>query len=139
MPESDDIVDACIDLVGRCGASGLQIGHLHDDAPVAEAGWYAYAQYRGARITVEDHQSPTLAALALAQRLLQGAACRCGETVSLSDDRPGCRWRLVGARWEPGCDVPPITVTGSRRGDYAALVRAMGAGNRAERRGMRGV
>jgi hypothetical protein len=128
---NDDIVVACADLVGRAGAVEFEIGHVHDDMPVEEAGWYAHAKYRGMRITAQDHRSPTGAALALAERLLRGAACRCGVPVALSDDAQGCRWRLLGQRWEPGCDAPPLTVQGGR-GDYAAMVRALG--NRADRR-----
>lgn len=37
---------ACVDLVGRCGAREFEIGYLHDDVPVAQAGWYASAFYR---------------------------------------------------------------------------------------------
>jgi hypothetical protein len=132
---NDDIVVACMDLVGRAGAAGFEIGYVHDDVPVEEAGWYAHASYQGARIMVEDHRSPTGAALALAERLLAGAVCRCRKPVSLADDRPGCRWRLVGQRWEPGCDAPPITVKGAQRGDHAAMRRALAEpANRAERR-----
>ena len=131
---NDDILFACVDLVGRCGAKGFQIGYLHDDVPVEEAGWYAFVQYQGARITVEDQRSPTGAALALAERLLRGAMCRCRRRVTLSDDVDGCRWRLVGKRWEPGCDAAPLKVDGLR-GDYAALSRVMREpANRAERR-----
>lgn len=131
---NDDVVIACADLVGRAGASEFEIGYLHDDVPAEEAGWYAHAQYRGARITVEDHRSPTGAALALAERLLSGATCRCRQPVTLSDGQPGCRWRLVGQRWEPGCDAPPVRVNG-QSGDYAAMQRAMAEPmNRAERR-----
>jgi hypothetical protein len=131
---SGDIVIACADLVGRSGASDFLIGYLHDDVPVEEAGWYAYAQFRGARITVDDHRSPTDAALALAERLLRGATCRCRRAVTLTDGRDGCRWRLVGQRWEPGCDVAPVRVDGAR-GDYAAMRRAMAQPtNRAGRR-----
>lgn len=129
---NDDVILACADLVGRAGASEFEIGHLHDDVPVEEAGWYAHAQYQGARIIVDDHRSPTGAALALAERLLSGATCRCGEPVTLSDRQPGCRWRLSGQRWEPGCDAPSVRV---RRGDYVAMVKAMeGPMNRAARR-----
>lgn len=131
---NDDVVIACADLVGRAGASGFEIGYLHDDVPVEEAGWYAHAQYRGARITVEDHRSPTGAALALAERLLSGATCRCRKPVTLSGGQPGCRWRLAGQRWEPGCDAPSLTVKGTP-GDYAAMQRAMAEPtNRAARR-----
>lgn len=131
---NDDIVIACADLADRAGANGFEIGYLHDDVPVEDAGWFAHAQYRGARITVEDHRSPTGAALALAERLLAGATCRCRQPVSLSDNRDGCRWRLVGRRWEPSCDAPSIRVPAGR-GDHAAMQRALAEpGNRAERR-----
>jgi len=135
---NEDAVMACADLVGRAGASEFEIGYLHDDVPVEDAGWYAVAKYRGARLTADDHRSPSAAAMALSERLLRDAACRCGRPVALSGGDPGrCRWRLMGARWEPGCDAPPITVTGGVRGDHAAIVRAVTqsfAANRAERR-----
>lgn len=119
-----DAVVACADLVGRAGASGFELGYLHDDVPIEQAGWYAHAQYRGARMTVEDRCSPSEAALALAERLLRGAACRCGLQVTLNDDVPGCRWRLQGKAWKPSCDVPSVRVDG-RRGDLPAMNRAM--------------
>lgn len=120
---NDDIVIACADLVGRAGALDFQIGYLHDDVPVEEAGWYAHARYRGARITVDDRRSPTEAAMALAQRLLDGATCRCRRPVTLTDRRPGCRWQLVGQRWKPGCDVTPLKMT--TRGDLTAIAQAL--------------
>lgn len=131
---SEDIIKACAHLVERAGASGFEIGHLHDDVPVEAAAWYAIAFYQGARITVDDHRSPTAAALALAERLLAGATCRCRQPVTLSDTIPGCRWRLVGDRWKPGCKVAPISVQGANRGDHAAITRALHEGNRADRR-----
>lgn len=127
-----DIVVACADLVGRAGARGFEIGYLRDDVPPDEAGWYAVAEYRGAKIMTDEHRSPTIAAMALSERLLAGAACRCGEPVTLDDGQRGCRWRLMGKRWEPGCDAPPVRVEGSKRGDYGAIAQAMG--NRAQRR-----
>jgi hypothetical protein len=131
---NDDILAACADLADRCGASGFEIGYVHDDVPVEEAGWYAFVTFRGARISADDHRSPTAAALALAERLLSGAMCRCRRPVTLSDQRDGCRWRLIGARWEPGCDVAPVHVEGAR-GDYTAMQRAMAQPmNRADRR-----
>lgn len=63
-----DAVIACADLVGRAGATQFKLGYLHDDVPIEEAGWYAHAQYRGARITVDDRRSPSEAALAFAER-----------------------------------------------------------------------
>lgn len=122
----EDAVAAAADLVGRTGATGFEIGYLHDDVPVEQAGWYAHAQYRGGRITVQDQPGPTEAAEALARRLLTGAKCRCGRLVSLSDhgavayksttmadgtkwtakqaEKAGlCRWTRRGRRWEMGC------------------------------------
>lgn len=129
---NQDAIDACAALVGRAGASSFEIGYLDDDP--ADPRWYAVAKYQGARIQTDEHRTPSGAAMALSERLLRGATCRCGRPVTLSDGRPGCRWRLVGARWEPGCDVDPITVSGPR-GDYQAIQRAMAeGGNRAERR-----
>jgi hypothetical protein len=132
---NSDVIVACADLVGRTGASDFEIGYVHDNVPVEEAGWYAHVKFRGVRIMVDDHRSPSAAALALAEKILTGGACRCGQTVTLSDDKPGCRWRLMGKRWEPGCDVEPIHVKGDP-GDRAAMVKAYHeqVGNRAQRR-----
>ena len=131
MSEADDIIVAAVDLVGRAGATGFEVGYLHDDVPVTEAGWYAHAQYRGARIIEENHEGPIEAAEALALRLLTGARCRCGKLVALSpglafaylnartvvdgsawtaDDAAEagqCLWQRRGARWEASC--PPGT------------------------------
>jgi hypothetical protein len=123
----DEVVIACADLVGRTGARGFEIGYLHDDVPPEEAGWYAHAQLRGARLTVENHRNPTEAAQALAERLLKGAKCKCGRLVATStagafaffkshtvdgkrwdakdSAKAGqCHWRRVGRRWTPGCE-----------------------------------
>lgn len=134
---NDDVVIACADLVGRAGARSFQIGFVHDDVPVEEAGWYAHAQYRGTRVMVEDHRSPQGAALALAERLLRGAVCRCRRPVTMSERGSvgGCRWHLVGRRWESSCDADPLTLPAGSRGDYAAMQQALAEpNNRAERR-----
>jgi len=126
MNFDDDALVACADLVGRTGAKHFQIGYLHDDVSAEDAGWYAHAQYKGARITEENHRGPVEAAEALARRLLTSARCRCGKLAALSDAgamvyggahlvdgstwnaedarRAGqCRWTRVGSRWEMGC------------------------------------
>lgn len=121
---NEDVIKACADLVGRAGASGFEIGYVHDDVPVEDAQWYAYASYQGARLMAQDHRSPSAAALALAERLLSGAICRCRRPVSLSEVAPGCRWRLRGARWEPSCDVEPVRVDATR-GDLSAMQAAL--------------
>jgi hypothetical protein len=123
----EDALIAAADLVGRTGATRFEIGYLHDDVPAEQAGWYAHAQYKGARITAEDHRGPVDAAEALARRLLTGGKCaKCGKLIALSgsgafayhapvmtdgtrwtaDDAAAagqCRWTRTGPRWEAGC------------------------------------
>lgn len=120
---NDDTIQACLDLVGRTGATDFEIGYVHDDVPVEKAGWFAQASYGATRVIVEDQTSPSLAAMALAERVLAGGGCKCGQRVTLSSDAPGCRWRLMGAKWVSGCDAPAMTVKASR-GDIAAMQRA---------------
>ncbi|HYS41156.1 MAG TPA: hypothetical protein VEO01_36540 [Pseudonocardiaceae bacterium] len=137
MNLDQDAVTACADLVGRTGATNFTIGYLHDDVPPDQAAWYAHAQFRGARITIDDQPGPVEAADALCRRLLDGAKCRCGRLVTLSDSgavaydstmadgstwtveqarRAGqCRWRRIGARWEPNCPTPPGRTKSRRR------------------------
>lgn len=123
--EGGDIVVACADLVGRAGAVGFEIGYVHDDVPSERAGWYAHARYLGARFMVQDEASPEAAAMGLAERILDGATCRCGQPVLvLTTAKVGCRWRLVGQRWEPGCDVAPLNIAG-KRGDLEAMRRVV--------------
>jgi hypothetical protein len=128
-PQLDnDVILATADLVGRTGATGFELGYLHENVPVEEADWYAHAQLAGARITVEHQPSPTAAAQALAERILKGGKCKCGKLTTTSTDgafafldahttdgkRWGakeaaqagqCLWRRVGKRWIPGCEA----------------------------------
>jgi hypothetical protein len=123
----EDAVKACADLVGRTGAKSFECGYLHEDVPASEAGWYATAVYKGAKLTAEDKASPAEACDALAERLLTGGQCQhCKGLVSLADEgafayRKGvlatgqrwdagdaakaglCRWTRTGGRWERGC------------------------------------
>ncbi len=117
---------AATELVGRTGAREFTLGYVHDDVPVDQAAWYAFASYRGARITEENHAGPVQAAEALARRLLTGAKCKCGKLVALSGDgavafrnprmsdgsefpveearRAGlCRWKREGEHWVSAC------------------------------------
>ncbi|MFC6081021.1 hypothetical protein [Sphaerisporangium aureirubrum] len=127
LPSEDrDTLVACADLVGRTGARDFEIGYLHDNVPMEQAGWYAHARYQGTRVGVENHPGPAAAAQALAERVLTGAKCGCGRLVALSDEGAiafngtivadgsrwtveqavaagQCRWRRVGPRWEQGC------------------------------------
>ena len=101
----EDSVIACADLVKRTGAEHFQIGYLHDDVPVAEAGWYAEARYRGGRIIAQDHAGPSEAADALARRILIGGTCQgCHRVITLISAKRGqCRWRRMADRWVNGC------------------------------------
>lgn len=138
MNLDDDAFHAAVELVGRTGATGFQIGYLHDDVPPEKAAWYAHAQYKGARIIAEDHPGPIEAAEALARRLLTGAKCTaCGGLITLSDSGAfayssatladgtvwdvktaaaagQCRWTRVGAHWEKGCGTKTMAVRHQR-------------------------
>lgn len=113
-----DLITAAAAVVDRSGGADFEIGYLDDDPPHR---WYARARFKGTAIIADEHKTPTAAALELAEKLLQGANCRCGQTVTLADD-PGCRWTLQGARWTPGCDTDPIPA--GDRGDLDKLADA---------------
>jgi len=103
-----DALIAAVDLVGRSGATNFEVGYLHDDVPSERAGWYAQAQYRGARLIAEDHRGPIEAAEALARRVLAGAECaHCHRPVVLGGgvELSACRWTRRGARWARGCEI----------------------------------
>ena len=103
-----DAITACVDLAHRSGARAVEIGYLNDEDDPAFAmrgpEWYAHAQLKGARITVEGCSGPTEATDGLARRLLEGAKCaHCSRPVSLVGTT-GCRWTRMGARWARGCE-----------------------------------
>jgi hypothetical protein len=139
-----DAVIALADLCGRAGATALQIGwdcpHTPDAGDghnCADVTWHAHASYRGARLMSDGrHRTPTGAAMALAERLLTGATCRCRATVALADGADGCRWRLVGQRWQPSCRARSVRIREGDRGDREAMLSAV-HGNRATRRAAR--
>lgn len=118
---------AAADLAVRAGAVGFAIDYSAGP-PVT---WHTQAFYKGARVFVRGLATPAEAATALAVRLLTGANCKCGQKVALRDGAPGCPWRLVGRRWEPGCDAPPFELSEDKRGDVAAM---RGAVDRAKRK-----
>jgi hypothetical protein len=124
----DEALFAAVDLVARTGATNFEIGYLHEDVPAPDAAWYAHAQYKGTRITEENHRGPVQAAEALARRLLTGARCKCGKLVALSGDGAvafrqavmsdgtswsldeavsagQCRWRREGHHWVSACGL----------------------------------
>jgi hypothetical protein len=122
-----EAVQACADLAGRTGAKSFECGYVHDGVPPAEAGWYASAKFKGARVVAEDKSSPAEACDELAVRLLSGAQCQhCRKLVTLSaagtmahdvtlmngrtwtaqeQAAAGlCHWRRAGDRWKRGCE-----------------------------------
>lgn len=137
---SEDMVLACFDLIDRAGAieSRLEwtcphVPGVDDDHSCDRVTWSFTATYRGARLIRDGYRTPGEAAYALAERLLHGATCRCGEPVTLNGAGHGCRWHLVGPKWLPSCDAPPMTIQGER-GDPAAIRRAVPPPNREQRR-----
>lgn len=99
-----DAAVAATDLIARTGATETQFGYLHEGVPFEKAGWYAYAQYKGTRVIVEDQPGPIEAIEALARKLLQGGLCtHCSQIITLADG-PGCRYRRMGNRWVRGCE-----------------------------------
>ncbi len=135
MTAEEDAVIACADLLDRAGAKGFEIGYMHEGVPAEDAGWYVTAQYQGGRIMTDEHPSPGAAAVAMAERILRGGACRCGRPSAVRRGQEGCLWLLVGQRWEPSCDAPTIWIPGPR-GDVQAMGQAIQqqADNRAARR-----
>ncbi len=121
----EDALIASVEALGRAGAKEFNVGYLDDGVPIHKARWWAYVQYRGARIQVDEHTGPVEAAEALVKRVLHGAKCTgCGKLVMVSDDpvpipatlvdgtpvdevevrRKGlCPWERQGRRWERGC------------------------------------
>jgi hypothetical protein len=137
-----DIITACVRLAERAGSRSWELAwecpHLpeaeHEERHRCEAiTWVATAEYAQGPIT-ERAATPHEAALALAVRLMDGAACRCGRDVTLSANSSSkrCRWRLEGDAWMPGCTAPPLEA--GARGDYVGMLAALGGGNREQRR-----
>ncbi|MEE3066601.1 MAG: hypothetical protein VYA67_22110 [Actinomycetota bacterium] len=102
-----DALAAAADLFGRCGASEVEFGYLHDDVPADHADWYCTAMFRGTKIIAEHHTGPIEACEALARRLMNGGMCtHCRRVISLSSPRDlpqVCRWTRQGDRWVRGC------------------------------------
>lgn len=140
----EDIINASAHLADRAGARTWQLAWECPHLPEAEhedhhrcdhITWKATAEY--SLETLEGTApTPHEAALALAVRLMSGAACRCGRDVTLAERSSSkrCQWHLDGDKWLPGCSVPPLPAGGAR-GDYLGMIAAIQAGGgRAARR-----
>lgn len=130
VPKEDlDVIMACVDVVGRSGARDFEMGYLHERVPMNQAGWWARAQYRGYRMSVEG-AGPVDVAQKLTERVLRGAKCICGKLVALELEsafayhevllRDGstwtardaaaagqCLWQRNGAKYARGCQDRP--------------------------------
>lgn len=110
LPDEDkDRLLAAVDVIGRTGATGFEVGHLEDDVPVHLARWYAHATYQGARQMSEEHANPVDAAEGLAWLLLEGGGCRhCGRVIAMEGHAGPtlgrCIWHRKGPKWVAGCD-----------------------------------
>ena len=107
MNIDEDALVAAIDLVGRSGARDVEIGYLHEGVPLDQAGWYATATYKGAKLIADDHKDPVAASEALARRILDGGQCaHCRKPIALGGppDPAVCRWTRRGPRWVRACE-----------------------------------
>jgi len=102
-----DAVNAGLDLFHRCGAKEVQFGYLHENVPIEQADWYAWAQFHsGDRIMVNGKPGPVEAIETLARRLINGSKCtHCLQTMTLSGapHEGVCRWTRQGDKWQRGC------------------------------------
>jgi len=150
MEWDEDRLVAAVLLIGHTGAKNFEYGYLHDGVPIAEAAWWATAQYQGAKLSVENKVGPLEAIEGLAVKLLTGGRCQwCKGLVALSLEGavafPGtamidgsrmpeseaeiaamgqCLWRRNGKRWEPGC-IHGMSTAPAAPKDRAARRRLM--------------
>ena len=105
-----DRLMAAVDMIGRAGAKGFEVGHLEESVPAHLARWYASATFKGAKVAVEELASPVDAAEQLAWKLLDGGMCtHCSKRIGLAGHEapPGaCLWHREGDCWVPGCIAP---------------------------------
>lgn len=95
-----------IDMAGRSGAKGLEMGYTNDGVPWEEAGWYAKAEFKSGTLVVDDQTDPLEAIEKLAARIQDKARCRwCSRLISWGPwvGNTRCAWSKVDGRWQPGC------------------------------------
>lgn len=82
-PNEDPRFTAAIDLIGRTGASAVQVRYSDDEQPTV---WLAVAQY-GAKAETDAALTPWMAVLRLAERLVDGGMCvHCSRPAGLDPD-----------------------------------------------------
>jgi hypothetical protein len=108
-PDERNRLLAATDVLGRSGATGLEIGHLDNDVPSPLARWFATIQWQGVKVTAEDHASPLAAVEDLLTKVLVGGGCvKCRRLITLPDQPSAgfpevCTWARHGDMWVPGC------------------------------------
>ena len=120
-----DAAVACAELASQGAAIEFQIARFNDEGPPR---WFAHVAWKGYRVSTDNHPTPTVAADALAAKVLETARCRCGRRATaiagMGDGRNWCTWTRIQARWLPGCDAPPLLIDRSQAGDLEAVRRA---------------
>jgi len=103
----EEATQATADLVRRSGATAFECGYLYDVPRVEDQGWYASAHFGERQMRVEG-RDPVDACMALALELLDNTLCRrCGRPITVfGADGEFCVWRLAGAHWRSGCNLP---------------------------------
>lgn len=97
---------AIIDLIGRSGATDVEMGFLSDDEPYLA---WAKANFRGHRIYAENHANMDFALMDVARRVVHVGQCvDCGRTISFPHLTPGHCGRVLVMRdmltYEKLCD-----------------------------------
>lgn len=103
-PEQQHKLSAAVAMIGRCGASSVQIRWSDDEDPIV---WFVVAQFDEGVWETAAGRDPIEAALRCAEQLVDGAACaHCERPTALDTD------------WES-----PVTSVANRAGlDLCAYV-----------------
>lgn len=107
-PEDTERLIAAVEMIGRTGATGYEVGFDDDTTPTT---WWAQAFYRGARKAVDGHPGPVAATEDLLRRLVSGGQCvHCRRATTLGATAlPGrCAYVRRGATYLRSCtDLHP--------------------------------
>jgi hypothetical protein len=95
-----DVLTACVELVGRTGATSVQVRCCNEEEPTV---WMVVADY-GDRWEVAAGQAPHVAAFRLVERLVDGGQCKHCERptgVSMEFDRQLLDSVICWYKWDP--------------------------------------
>lgn len=125
---TSDVVDALRELCKDTGVTNLSMYYSGPRDQVAGTPeWGCAAILSGELVTVEGRHSPSEAALAMAEQLLRDSVCTlCNRRVALMPGphltEPHCAWKLIGAKWTPGCSIENIVSMVTQPGRHVAPV-----------------